>query len=118
MSKEKKKQLWKYATLNGLFFFFSLSGVCSKMAAQQEFLSTGFILFYGGVLLITGIYAIAWQQMLKGMDLTIAFCNKAVTIIWGMIWGMIFFQEKITWKMILGAAIVITGVILVVKSDE
>ena len=68
--------------------------------------------------MILGVYAVAWQQILKHFDLSTAFCNKAVTVIWGMVFGAIIFHEKITWNMIIGAVIVIVGVIMVVKSDE
>jgi drug/metabolite transporter (DMT)-like permease len=64
------------------------------------------------------VYAVVWQQLLKHLNLTTAFCNKAVNIIWGLLWGFIIFKESISWNMILGAVIVIVGVITVVKSDE
>ena len=68
-------------------------------------------------ILALGIYAIVWQQLLKHISLTTAFCNKAVTIIWGMLWGVLIFSETITWNMIVGAVIVIAGVVMVVKAD-
>lgn len=107
-----------YLFLHILLCVYSLSGVCSKMAANQEFLSLGFCFFYGLILLNLFIYAIVWQQLLKHLNLTTAFCNKAVNIIWGMLWGFVIFGEEIKWNMILGAVIVMIGVIIVVKSDE
>ena len=69
-------------------------------------------------MLILGIYAIFWQQILKKFTLTTAFFNKAVIVIWGMIWGTLFFKEKITLNMIIGAIIVLIGISLVVKDYE
>ena len=43
--------------------------------------------------------------------------NKAIEIAWGILWGFVFFGEQIKWNMIIGALIVIVGVIVVVKSD-
>lgn len=97
---------------------FSLGGICSKLAGQHKFLSFWFIFFYGLVILNLGIYAIVWQQIIKKLPLNTAYSNKAVTIAWGMLWGFLFFHETIKWNMILGAAIVIVGVIIVVRADE
>lgn len=63
-------------------------------------------------------YAIAWQQILKRMPLTVAYANKPVSLIWGMVWGTLIFKEGITWKMILGAVIIFAGICLVVSEDE
>ena len=114
----KMKKVNKYLYLHILLFFFSFCGVFSKFASQNEFLSMKFIIFYGISILILGIYAILWQQILKKFSLTTAFFNKAITIIWGMLWGIIFFKEAITINMIIGAIIVLIGVGLVVKDYE
>ena len=88
------------------------------MASTQPFLSLRFCLCYGGMIAILGVYAIAWQQIIKHIPLTTAFCNKAVGIVWGIMWGALIFKEAIKWNMILGAVIVIAGVIIVVTADE
>lgn len=112
------KKVNKYISLHILLLMFSLCGVFAKLAAQNEFLSLNFCIFYGILILILGIYAIFWQQILKRFSLITAYINKAVTIIWGIMWGAIFFGENITITMIIGAFIVFIGVILVVISDE
>lgn len=114
----KKSNARYYLFLHILLCVYSLSGVCSKLAAKEEFLSLNFCFLYGLILLNLFVYAIVWQQILKHLNLTTAFCNKAVNIIWGLLWGLIIFQEAITWNMIVGAVIVIAGVIIVVMSDE
>lgn len=107
-----------YLLLHIILFGFSLSSVCSKMAAKQEFLSFKFILFYGLVLFILFVYAIAWQQVLKRLPLVTAYANKAVTVIWGLVFGLVFFQEKITVQKVIGAVIIILGVYLIVSDGE
>lgn len=106
-----------FIILHILLAIFSMSGICSKMAAQNQFLSFWFIFWYALVILDLGIYAIVWQQIIKHLPLTTAYANKAITIVWGIVWGVIFFGEQIKWNMIVGAVIVIAGVLLVVKSD-
>ena len=107
-----------FVQLHILLFLFSLGSVCSKIAGQAEFLSMKFIVFYGLVLVILFGYALVWQQILKKLPLVTAYANKAVTVIWGLLWGTIIFKEQITIWNILGAAIIIFGIYMVVSSDE
>ncbi|WP_241158133.1 hypothetical protein [Adlercreutzia sp. ZJ138] len=85
---------------------------------MEQFGSVSFFLFYVGMLFVLGIYAIGWQQILKRLPLTVAFANKAVTVIWGMLWGAVFFNESITFPMIIGATVVMIGVVLYSYSDR
>lgn len=98
--------------LHLMLAIYSLSGVCSKLAAGEEFLSLNFCLFYGAVILLLGFYAIAWQQIIKRMPLTAAYANRAATVIWGLIWGVLFFQEGITPGKVIGAAMVVAGIVM------
>lgn len=109
---ENTKNLTTLFFLHLMLMIYSLSGVCSKMAANTVFLSKEFCIYYGIIILLLGFYAIGWQQIIKRLPLTMAFSNKAVTIVWGIIWGMIFFSEKITVGKVAGAILVIVGVIL------
>ena len=91
---------------------YSLSGVCSKLAAGESVLSFRFCLFYGTVILLLAFYAVAWQQVIRVLPLTTAFANKAVTTAWGLVWGLLFFREQITVGKLLGVALVISGVVM------
>ena len=95
--------------------FSSLSGVFSKMASRYtgNIFSIEFIFWFGLVFVIMFGYAIIWQQILKRMPLTVAYANRPVTLIWGIIWGALIFGEKVTWNMIAGAAIIFAGIYLV-----
>ena len=104
--------------LHVLLGLYALSDVCSKAAAGTEWFSLPFLLFYGAVLVLLGIYALGWQQVIKRMPLTTAYANRAITIIWGMFWGCILFGESITPGKIAGAAIIIAGILLFVLSDR
>jgi drug/metabolite transporter (DMT)-like permease len=107
-----------YILLHFILLIYSLSGLFSKLASSKKFLSFEFIFFYGLTLLILFIYAVLWQHILKKMTLIAAFGNKAVTIIWGMIWGSLFFGEKITIYMIIGTVIILLGILLMVSKNE
>ncbi|MCQ2499711.1 MAG: EamA family transporter [Lachnospiraceae bacterium] len=115
-NEKKKTPLWVLIMLQASLLFSSLSGVCSKLAAQSEGIIK-FLFWYGMVLFIMFGYAVIWQQILKRMPLTVAYANKPVGLIWGMIWGTLIFGERITWNMILGAGIIFVGIFLVVTAD-
>lgn len=116
--KAKTSKIKVVLLLQILLMVYSLFGICSKLAAQQSFLSFKFIMYYGIVILNLAIYAVCWQQIIKRIPLVTAFANKAVTVIWGLIWGKIFFQEAITAQKLLGAFIIICGIVLVVTEKE
>lgn len=103
--------------LHLLLLVYSLSGIFSKNAAHEPFLSPMFIGLYGGMLAILFIYAIGWQQILKRLSLSLAFANKAVTVVWGMVWGFFIFGESISTLNLIGAALVIAGVVLYARAD-
>ena len=104
--------------LHIILALFSISGIFSKLAAAEEMLSMRWIVYYGAVLFILFIYAIAWQQIIKKMLIVTAYANKAVIVIWGIVWGLVFFKEAITMPKMIGAVIIIAGVYLVVTGDE
>ena len=115
---ENRSRVKVYIILHVMLMIYSMSGICSKMAAKEEFLSARFCLFYGCIILLLGLYAIGWQQIIKRLPLTTAFANKAVSIVWGMVWGILIFHEKITVGNIVGAALVISGVVLYAYADD
>lgn len=110
----KKRSEWigTLIALHILLAIFSLGGVCSKLAGKAGFLSFTFCLFYGCLLAIMGVYAIGWQQIIKRMSLTAAYANKAITVVWGIVWGFVIFNEHITVGKIAGASLIIAGIIL------
>ncbi len=103
--------------LNVLLLVYSLSGVCSKLAAGEAFLSGRFLLFYGIVLFLLAVYAVAWQQIIKRLPLTMAYANKAVSVLWAMVWGIFFFQERLTPGKLIGALLVVAGIVLFAFAD-
>lgn len=103
--------------LHMLLMVYSCSGIFSKLASGVPFLSLEFCGFYLCVLALLGLYAIGWQQVLKRLPLTTAFSNKAVTIVWGIIWGCVFFGESVTLGKVIGAILIIAGVVLFSYAD-
>ena len=107
-----------YFLLHMLLLLYAASTVLSKLAAGEEFLSPRFLLYYGGVLALLAMYALGWQQVIKRLPLTAAYASKAVTVVWGLAAGMIFFGEQLTAGKVLGAVRVSAGVVLFAFSEE
>lgn len=92
---------------------YSLSGIAGKLASSYGFLSPQYILFYGLEILLLGIYAIVWQQIIQKTELSIAYANKAMAIFWSMLWSFLIFKEKISLKNIVGVIIIFVGMLVV-----
>lgn len=107
-----KKKINSVILLNIIMLIYSLSSVFSKKAAENDFLSKGFMIFYVLVLFSLGVYAIGWQQVIKYIPLTTAYSNKAVTVVWGMVWGYVLFHERISSGKVIGAFLIIAGIII------
>lgn len=75
-------------------FIHSLGAIESKYASNEPLLSFGFIKHFIVLIVLLGIYSIIWQQMLKHATLSFAYINKATSIIWGLLFGYLFFFEK------------------------
>lgn len=104
--------------LHLLLMVYSMSGICSKLAANQPFLSLKFCIYYIAIITLLGIYAVGWQQIIKRLPLTTAYSNKAITVVWGIIWGKLFFDELVAPKNILGAVMIVMGIILYAREEQ
>lgn len=107
-----------FLLLNIAFFIYSLTSVMSKFAAGEDILSIKWMLFYGCMLVCLMVYAVLWQFALKKSDLITAYSNKAIVVIWGMLWGIIFFHEGITWLKALGIVVIVAGILVLSKGEK
>ena len=112
------KMIRKYIFLQLVILVYIIGLIPSKLASNEPFLSFKFCLYYGLLFLSLAIYAILWQQILKKLPLTIAYVNKSTTIIWSMIIGFFLFKEKVTIFNIIGAIVVIIGIIVMIKGEH
>ena len=89
----------------------------SKFAGRAKFMSIRFILLYFLLMMICVSFAILWQQVLKRMSLTFAFMNRPITVIYSLLWGKFLFKEQVTPKMIIGAIVIMIGIVIGVSND-
>lgn len=110
----KQTQWWKnIIILQAVVVVYTLSSVVAKFATGKELFSLPFFLFYGLELVILGIYAILWQQMIKRFDLSIAYANRAMALLWSAVWAVVLFHENLSGKQIAGILLVILGTMIV-----
>ncbi len=107
-----KSHIKDFLLLQISFLVYSLSSLVGKFSAGYEVMSVGFIGFYALEIVILGIYAILWQQAIKKYELSIAYANKAVTLIWALIFGATVFKDAVKPHHIIGIAIVIAGIVI------
>lgn len=115
---QKNSRIKQIFLLHCVVLLYTTSGIFAKLASNEGFMSWGFILFYGAEICILGIYAILWQQIIKRVDLSLAYANRAIALLWSMLWAFLFFDEVITVKNIIGVIIVIIGTMIVNSEHE
>ena len=114
---KKKIRLKDILILQAVIIVYTLSSVMAKLASGQEPLSIGFCLFYLAELFILGIYALLWQQMIKKFELSVAYANRAMALLWSLVWAVIIFHDQVTVKNVIGVLLVIVGT-FIVNSEE
>ena len=107
-----KNKIGIFVLMHFGFFIYSLYAVLGKIASKEHILSSRFVMLYGIVVFIMAIYAFLWQKVLKFFPLSVASANKSVTIIWGIVFGILFFGEKMKLTMVIGAVIILAGIFI------
>ncbi|MFG6366979.1 MAG: EamA family transporter [Lachnospiraceae bacterium] len=99
--------------LQAVIVIYTISSVMSKEASRSEGNPTRFLFFFGMEFVILAVYAVLWQQMIKRFELSVAYANRSMAVVWSMVWAVIFFHNTITLQNIAGVLLVVIGIILV-----
>ena len=111
-------KVFSFLFMHLAFLVYTLYPLLGKFATRYEMLSLPFIALYCVVFGILFVYAVLWQQVLKRFPLTTAIANKSITIVWGMIFGLLFFGEQISPKMLIGSALILAGIFILSTEQE
>lgn len=110
-----------YLQLHLNILLFSLTSVFSKLASVQYnkngLMEPLLYLFLFLMIANCGVYAIAWQQVIKKFSLSTAYANKSVYLLWSQIWAVIIFHEQLSVQNIIGILIVLFGVWMVQRYE-
>ena len=94
---------------------YTSTSLFTKYASQHEFLSVSYCLGLVGAIGVMGTYAIGWQQILKHVELSTAYMFKGTSLIFIMLLAWMLFGEQITLNNIIGACVIIIGIVLYAK---
>lgn len=109
---KKKVHFFDIILLQMVVVIYSINTVIAKFVSDQPFLSFKFIVLYLLEFAVLGIYAIFWQQMIKRFELSIAYANKAMTLLWSLLWSVLIFRDSVTPAKVVGVLLVIAGTII------
>lgn len=77
-----------------------------------------FLLLYGAEIGVLGIYALCWQQVIKRVELSVAYANRAMALLWSLLWAVLLFGEQITVKKLIGVGLVLAGTLIINGGKE
>lgn len=108
----------QYISLVIINFLYACVSILTKLASQHDFMSWNYMLGLIGAVSIMGLYAVLWQQILKRIELSLAYMFKGTGLIFVMLLAYVLFGEQITWNNVVGAIIIISGIVLFANSAE
>jgi drug/metabolite transporter (DMT)-like permease len=96
--------------------FYASVSLATKFTSQQKPLTIYFLCGISVVVLMLGVYAILWQQVLKRIELTTAYMFKGTSLIFVILFSALLFNETITWQNAVGALLIVGGIVSFAKS--
>lgn len=90
-----------------------LSKYVSGFLKEYGLFSWQVVFGVGGVFAALAVYAFFWQKILKKVDLSIAYSNKAVGLLWTLVWAAALFGETVTVFNVIGLIMICIGVAVV-----
>lgn len=100
---------------------FSFTGVFQKLTSihynEGGILNIWVWVFLFLTFLNCAIYAFAWQKVIKGFELNLAYAHRTVYLIWAQIWAVVLFNEHLSAQNIIGLILVFAGVLVVQHYD-
>lgn len=110
------KKILKYLSLIFLYLLYSVTSIAAKYSSQQEIFSVKYFVGLVIVVLILGIYAVIWQQVLKRIELTTAYMFKGTSLVFVLLFSALLFNETITLWNIVGASLIVGGIVWFAKA--
>ena len=112
------KKIKNTLLLQGVIMVYTISGVMSKQASASSGDLPRFLFFFGMEFAVLGVYAILWQQMIKRFELSVAYANRSMAVVWSMVWAVVFFHDAIVIQNIAGVVLVVAGIWMINTDKE
>ena len=107
------KKLKNIILLQGVMIIYTFASVMSKKASENGDNPVRFLIFFALEFVVLALYALLWQQMIKRFELSVAYANRSMAILWSMLCAVVFFDDIVTGKNILGVLLVLLGTIII-----
>lgn len=112
------KRIKNIVCLQCVVVIYTISSLMSKKASASGGDVVRFLFWFGLEFVLLGIYAILWQQMIKRFELSTAYANRSMAVVWSMLWAVVFFHDTVTVKNIVGVCLVVIGTVIVNLDGE
>lgn len=106
----------QYIALLLVYFFYACLALVMKYTGLQSPLTIQWWLGFAGLVAGLGLYAIAWQQILKRVDLGVAYMFKGASLVFIMLLLYLVYGEPVTPVKLAGTAIIVAGIALYAKA--
>lgn len=117
----KTNETATFIMLQLLVFVYSLISVLTKLTAvhlrEDGLFSLPVLAGFGGAGAALFAYAFFWQKILKKVNLTTAYANKATGLLWTLVWAALLFREPVSLRNVIGLAVICAGVFLVMNNE-
>lgn len=117
-SMTRVQKMKNIALLQGVIIIYTISSVMSKEASASGGNLLRFLFFFGMEFVMLGVYALLWQQIIKRFALSVAYANRSMSVVWSMVWAVIFFHDTITIQNIAGVVLVVAGIWIINTDTE
>jgi drug/metabolite transporter (DMT)-like permease len=110
-----------FLAVQGLTILLSLTAVIVKFASlsmqENGFWAAITLMFIACYCVILVIYAFFWQKVIARLQLSTAYYGKSLSVFWSLVWAVFFFGEVISVQNIIGALLIVAGMIMVMRDE-
>lgn len=115
---KKKGKFQTIVKLQAVVVVYTMASIFAKLASGEAFFSIKFFLFTGLELVLLFAYALLWQQVIKRTELSVAYANREMYLLWSLLWAVVFFHNEITPANVAGCFLVIAGTLLITGEEK
>ena len=105
----------QYIALVLVYLFYACISVIMKYTGLQQPLTIEWCVGFVLLVVTLGVYAIAWQQILKRIELGVAYMFKGLSLFFIMLLLALCYGEPITPMKLLSTGIIVMGIVVYAK---
>ncbi|HRF48136.1 MAG TPA: EamA family transporter [Anaerolineales bacterium] len=107
-----------YVGLHLLYFIYSWVIVLIKLSSFFPVFAAEYLIYLVCAVILLGAYAFFWQKAIRNVDLSLAYPQKGVVVLWTLLWSYLLWGEIVTPQNVVGSAVIVAGIALVASNHE